>query len=64
MGQNRINPRRSRLRQLALLLFALVVAAPVLLLLLFRFVPPPGTPQMLWSLVEGKGANYAWPLKE
>ena len=37
-----------------------LVAAPVLLLLLFRFVPLPGTPQMLWSLIEGKGAHYAW----
>ena len=41
-------------------LFVILVAAPVALLLLFRFVPPPGTPQMLVSLVEGKGAHYAW----
>lgn len=42
------------------MLFFLLVPAPVLLLLLFRFVPLPGTPQMLWSLAEGKGAHYAW----
>ncbi len=33
---------------------------PILLLLVFRFVPVPGTPQMLLSLIEGKGAHYAW----
>ena len=41
-------------------LFALVVAAPVLLLVIFRFIPLPGTPQMLWSLAQGKGAHYRW----
>ncbi len=41
-------------------LFILLVAAPVLLLLLFRFVPVPGTPEMLLSLIEGKGAHYSW----
>ena len=34
--------------------------APVFLLLVFRFLPVPGTPEMLLSLVEGKGAHYAW----
>jgi monofunctional biosynthetic peptidoglycan transglycosylase len=43
-----------------LVLFVLLVAAPVLLLLIFRFVPLPGTPQMLWSLAQGKGAHYSW----
>lgn len=43
-----------------LILFVLLVAAPVSLLLIFRFAPLPGTPQMLWSLAEGKGAHYAW----
>jgi len=41
-------------------LFIVLVAAPVLLLLIFRFVPLPGTPQMIWSLAEGKGAHYRW----
>ncbi|HTC83333.1 MAG TPA: monofunctional biosynthetic peptidoglycan transglycosylase [Rhizomicrobium sp.] len=40
--------------------FVVLVGAPVLALLIFRFVPVPGTPQMLWSLAEGKGAHYAW----
>jgi monofunctional biosynthetic peptidoglycan transglycosylase len=43
-----------------LILFVLLVAAPVSLLLIFRFVPVPGTPQMLWSLAQGKGAHYSW----
>lgn len=46
--------------RIALFLFVLLVAAPVLLLLLFRFVPVPGTPQMLVSFLEGKGARHAW----
>ncbi|HEY6578507.1 MAG TPA: monofunctional biosynthetic peptidoglycan transglycosylase [Rhizomicrobium sp.] len=42
------------------ILFVLLVPAPALLLLLFRFVPVPGTPQMLVSWAEGKGAHYSW----
>jgi monofunctional biosynthetic peptidoglycan transglycosylase len=45
---------------LAAFLFVVLVAAPVLALLIFRTLPLPGTPQMLWSLAEGKGAHYAW----
>jgi monofunctional biosynthetic peptidoglycan transglycosylase len=41
-------------------LFVLLIAAPVVLLLLFRFVPVPGTPEMLVSLAMGKGAYYRW----
>ena len=43
-----------------LALFVLLVAAPVALLLVFRFLPLPGTPQMLWSLAQGRGAHYRW----
>ena len=46
--------------RLLVALFVFALPAPVMLLLLFRFVPVPGTPQMLLSLVEGKGAHYAW----
>lgn len=42
------------------ILFILLVPAPILLLLLFRYVPVPGTPEMLLSLIEGKGASYSW----
>lgn len=42
------------------ILFILLVPLPVLTLLIFRYVPVPGTPEMLLSLVEGKGAAYSW----
>jgi monofunctional biosynthetic peptidoglycan transglycosylase len=60
MAGKRIGARKGWLRRILAAMFILLVAAPVLLLLLFRFVPLPGTPQMLWSLIEGKGAHYAW----
>jgi monofunctional biosynthetic peptidoglycan transglycosylase len=41
-------------------LFILLVAAPVLMLLIFRYMPVPGTPEMLVSLIQGKGAHYSW----
>jgi monofunctional biosynthetic peptidoglycan transglycosylase len=46
--------------RIVLWLFILLVPAPVLLLLLFRFVPVPGTPEMLVSLIQGKGASHSW----
>jgi len=51
---------RGWLWRLAAVLFILLVPAPILLLLVFRFLPIPGTPEMLVSLIEGKGANHAW----
>src|SRR6202042_793728 len=42
------------------IVFFLALPAPVLLLLLFRFAPVPGTPEMLVSLAQGKGLHYAW----
>jgi len=59
MGRTGIR-RSGWLGKLLLTLFVLLVAAPVLLLLIFRFIPLPGTPQMLWSLAQGKGAHYHW----
>jgi monofunctional biosynthetic peptidoglycan transglycosylase len=47
-------------RRLLAVLFILAAPAPILLLLVFRFLPIPGTPEMLASLVEGKGAHYQW----
>jgi len=41
-------------------LFILLVPAPIFLLLLFRVLPVPGTPEMLVSLIQGKGAHYSW----
>src|SRR5579872_5112308 len=52
--------RAGRIRRLLWLLFILLLPAPVLLLLIFRFLPVPGTPEMLLSLIQGKGARYSW----
>src|ERR1051325_10810291 len=41
-------------------LFILLVPLPILLILIFRALPVPGTPEMLLSLVQGKGASYRW----
>jgi monofunctional biosynthetic peptidoglycan transglycosylase len=51
---------RGWLWKLVLSLFILLVPAPILLLLIFRFLPIPGTPEMLVSLAMGKGASHAW----
>jgi monofunctional biosynthetic peptidoglycan transglycosylase len=51
---------RGWLWKLALGLFVMLIAAPILLILLYRFVPVPGTPEMLRSLVMGKGVHYRW----
>ena len=63
MGSRGIRARWSRWgwigRTLALVFFFLI-PAPILTLLFFRFVPIPGTPQMLASLIAGKGAHYEW----
>lgn len=41
-------------------LLILGVVLPVLLLLILRFVPVPGTPEMLVSALTDRGANYDW----
>jgi len=51
---------RGLLWKLLLTLFVLLVPAPVILILIFRFLPIPGTPAMLISLAQGKGASYSW----
>jgi monofunctional biosynthetic peptidoglycan transglycosylase len=50
----------SWLRRALAVLFFLALPGPVILLLLFRFVPVPGTPEMLVSLLQGKGLHYSW----
>ncbi len=52
--------RKRRLMRATGFLVALFVVIPALLLLLFRFVPVPGTPQMLVSWIAGDGADYHW----
>src|SRR6187200_3558659 len=51
---------RGLLWKLLFTLFVLLVPAPVILVLIFRFLPIPGTPAMLVSLAQGKGASYIW----
>lgn len=62
MARRRFTVWRGRgwLARISLILFVLLVAAPAALLILFRFVPIPATPQMLLSAVEGKGARHQW----
>ena len=47
-------------KRIALILFVALVPAPILFLLVFRFLPLPFTPQMAFSLVTGEGAHYTW----
>lgn len=63
MGSRGIRARWSRwgwVGRALVLVFFFLVPAPILTLLFFRFVPIPGTPQMLASLITGKGAHYEW----
>jgi monofunctional biosynthetic peptidoglycan transglycosylase len=46
--------------RIAMTLFILLIPAPIILLLVFRVLPVPGTPEMLVSLAMGKGAHYSW----
>jgi monofunctional biosynthetic peptidoglycan transglycosylase len=53
--------RRARWgRRVVIALFSLLFVLPVLVLLLFRFVPVPATPQMVLSWVSGKDAHHSW----
>src|ERR1043165_9582477 len=47
-------------RRIAWAVFILLVPAPILLLLLFRVIPVPGTPQMLIGLLSGDDVRYVW----
>ena len=48
------------LKRIAWAVFILLVPLPILLLLLFRIVPVPGTPQMLIGLLSGDEVHYLW----
>lgn len=48
------------LRRISAVFFFFLVPAPILLLLIFRFVPVPGTPQMLLDLVTLQPVHYSW----
>jgi monofunctional biosynthetic peptidoglycan transglycosylase len=60
--KNRVSTvRRSPwLRRVLFIVFAFFVPVPILLILIFRFAPVPGTPQMLFTLVGGTAVNYRW----
>jgi monofunctional biosynthetic peptidoglycan transglycosylase len=47
-------------RRALAIVFAFLVPIPILLILLFRFVPVPGTPQMLTWLIVGDPVHYQW----
>lgn len=49
-----------RLRRIALALLLVLLAAPPLVILAYRFVPPPVTPLMLIRLAQGHGLERAW----
>jgi monofunctional biosynthetic peptidoglycan transglycosylase len=48
------------LRRAAMLLIVILVPLPVALLVLFRFVPVPFTPQMLVGFLSGDNVRYQW----
>src|SRR6185312_16383507 len=59
---SRVRPRKSagRIKRWISIVFGIVFVMPAALIVIFRFVPVPGTPQMIWSILSGEGANYAW----
>lgn len=59
---SKVRPRKSgrRIKRLVSILFGIVFVLPVVLIVTFRFVPVPGTPQMAWSILSGEGASYSW----
>jgi monofunctional biosynthetic peptidoglycan transglycosylase len=48
------------IRRVLLVLFTLALPAPVLFLLIFRFLPIPVTPQILIELVTFQEVHYSW----
>jgi monofunctional biosynthetic peptidoglycan transglycosylase len=56
----RNDDRTPWLRRTFTLIFAFLVPIPILLILFFRFVPIPGTPQMLTHLIMLDPVRYHW----
>jgi len=52
--------RKPWVRRVLFVLFVLFLPAPIVLLLFFRFVPIPGTPQMLLDLITLQPVHYSW----
>jgi len=58
-------PIRRWLRRLLVLVLLVVVLLPPLVILAYRWLPPPATPLMLLRLPHGVGLDYRWqPLAE
>lgn len=51
---------RRLLRNIALALFLVLVAGPVVTVILYRFIPPPVTPLMVIRAIEGRGLDHRW----
>ncbi|HEY1960987.1 MAG TPA: monofunctional biosynthetic peptidoglycan transglycosylase [Rhizomicrobium sp.] len=54
------SPLARWLRRIAIGMVVLLVPVPILLLLLFRIMPVPFTPQMVIGELSGDDAHYAW----
>jgi monofunctional glycosyltransferase len=64
-GRSALRTFGGRLRHIALRLALVALVAPPLILLVYRFVPPPLTPLMLLRLGEGEELHKDWqPLAE
>ena len=59
-GGNRSRAALRWAKRIAFALVLLLVPAPALLILVFRAVPVPATPQMVASWLRGDGAHYRW----
>lgn len=59
-GSGRLRKPRGRMARWLSIFIGIVFVMPVGLILLFRFVPVPGTPQMVLGLLSGEGAHYSW----
>lgn len=59
-GGKRAPGRPGRLRRAIARVALALVAVPLVLILLFRFVPPPATPLMIIRLVEGYSWQQSW----
>src|SRR5690242_12342487 len=60
MAGRRMNSIGNWLRRAAMMLLVLLVPLPVLLMVLFRFMPVPFTPQMLIGFLSGDDVRYQW----
>jgi monofunctional biosynthetic peptidoglycan transglycosylase len=60
LWHGRVGRRRPWVRRILSMLFFFMLAAPAVLLLIFRFVPIPFTPQMALHLVTLNPVHYSW----